>query len=162
MLELSLSSKLLLCGAIRTEHVHSCLSCRSRQCCWFVGHLGTEQRSIDVARTIGGGDVAQLVQHRTGTPQTQVRFPGAARDFSPRVNFQCRLSSGVRIPPCAIECIYISCARQISRSSCRSPVDYGNTKTPSMHRRVGSATLSQLALWQILGVPAGRVCVSFS
>ena len=24
-------------------------------------------------------------------------------------------------------------------------VDYGNTKTPSMHRRLGSATLSQLA-----------------
>ena len=38
------------------------------------------------------GDVAQLVEHRTVTPLTQVRFPGAARDFSPRVNFQCRLS----------------------------------------------------------------------
>ena len=39
-----------------------------------------------------GGDVAQLVEHRTVTPLTQVRFPGAARDFSPIVNFQCRLS----------------------------------------------------------------------
>ena len=39
-----------------------------------------------------GGDGAQLVEHRTGTPLTQVRFPGAARDFSPRINFQCRLS----------------------------------------------------------------------
>ena len=38
------------------------------------------------------GDVAQLVEHRPGTPLTQVRIPGAARDFSPRVNFQCRLS----------------------------------------------------------------------
>ena len=28
-----------------------------------------------------GGDVAQLVEHRTDTPLTQVRFPGAARDF---------------------------------------------------------------------------------
>ena len=37
------------------------------------------------------GDVAQLVEHRTGTPPPQVRFPGAARDFSPRVNFQCTL-----------------------------------------------------------------------
>ena len=54
-----------------------------------------------------GGDVAQLVERRTGTPQTQVRFPGAARDFSPRVNFQRRLSYGVRTPPCAIACIYI-------------------------------------------------------
>ena len=53
------------------------------------------------------GDVAQLVEHRTGTLPTQVRFPCAARDFSPRVNFQCRLSQGVRTPPCAIACISI-------------------------------------------------------
>ena len=39
-----------------------------------------------------GGDVAQLVEHRTGTPLIQVRFPGVARDFSPRVNFHCRFS----------------------------------------------------------------------
>ena len=54
-----------------------------------------------------GGDVAQLVEHRTGTPPTQVRFPGTARDFSPRVKYQCRLSYGVRTPPCTIACIYI-------------------------------------------------------
>ena len=31
----------------------------------------------------GGGYVAQLVEeHRTGTPPTQLRFPGTARDFS--------------------------------------------------------------------------------
>ena len=45
------------------------------------------------------GDVAQLVEHRTGTPPTQVRLPGAARDLSPKDNFQCRLSYGVRILP---------------------------------------------------------------
>ena len=28
-----------------------------------------------------GGDVAQLVECRTGTPLTQVRFSGATRDF---------------------------------------------------------------------------------
>ena len=56
----------------------------------------------------GDGDVAQLVGHRTGTPPpTPVRFSGAARDFSPIVKFQCRLSYGVRTPPCAIACIYI-------------------------------------------------------
>ena len=54
-----------------------------------------------------GGDVVQLVGHRTGTPLTQVRFPSAARDFSPRVNFQCRLSRGVRTPSCTIACMYI-------------------------------------------------------
>ena len=51
--------------------------------------------------------VALLVEHRTGTSPTQVRFPVAARDFSPRVNFQCRLSYGVRTPLCAIAYIYV-------------------------------------------------------
>ena len=46
-----------------------------------------------------GGDVAQLVEHWT--------FPGVTRDFSPRVNFHCRLSYGVRTPLCAVACIYI-------------------------------------------------------
>ena len=32
---------------------------------------------------MGGRDVAQLLERRTGTPLRQVRFPGAARDFSP-------------------------------------------------------------------------------
>ena len=31
------------------------------------------------------------------------------------------------------------------RCSCQSSVDYGNTKTPSMHSKLSSATLSQLA-----------------
>ena len=59
---------------------------------------------------LGCGGVAQLVEHWTGTPLTQVRFPGAARDFSPRVIFQCRLSHGVRITPCANVCINV-CGR---------------------------------------------------
>ena len=37
----------------------------------------------------------------------KVRFSGAGRDFSPRVNCQCTLSYGVRNPPCAIACIYL-------------------------------------------------------
>ena len=39
-------------------------------------------------RNVMDGDVAHLVERRTGTLVTQVRFSGAARDFSPRVNFQ--------------------------------------------------------------------------
>ena len=58
-----------------------------------------------------GGDVAQLLESRTGTPPRQVRIPGAARDFSPRVNLQCQLSYGVRTTLCAIACIYI-CAHE--------------------------------------------------
>ena len=61
----------------------------------------------DVDHTCWGGDVAQLIEYRTGTPPTLVRFPGAARDFSSRVNFLCRLSYGVRTSPCAIACIHI-------------------------------------------------------
>ena len=55
-----------------------------------------------------GGDVVQLVERRTGTPLTQVRFPGAARDFSPRGNLQGRLCYGVRTLPCGIACINIA------------------------------------------------------
>ena len=65
-------------------------------------------------------DVAQLVEHQAGTPPTQVRFPGAARDFSARVNCQCRLSYGFRTPPCAIACTYI----------------YAHVKEPVVHVRV--------------------------
>ena len=90
-------------------------------------------------------DVARLVERRTGTLPTQVRLSGAARDFSPRVNFQCRLSYDVRTPLCAVACIYI-CAHV------KDPVVHVRVrwmketlKTPSMHRRLGSATLSQLA-----------------
>ena len=53
------------------------------------------------------GDVAQLVERRTGMPLGRVRFPGAAREFSPRVNFQCRLSYSVCTLLCAIACINI-------------------------------------------------------
>ena len=60
-----------------------------------------------------------MVERRTGTPLTHVRFPGGARDFLP-VNFQCRLSYGVRTPPCAIACINIC----------------GHVKDPVVHVRV--------------------------
>ena len=52
-------------------------------------------------------DVVRLAERRTGQLPTQVLFPGAARVFSPGVNFQYRLSYGVRKVPCAIACIYI-------------------------------------------------------
>ena len=73
----------------------------------FAMHDYVSSKSVSHRCALTGGDVAQLVQHRTGTSPTQVRFPGAASRFSPRVNFQCRLSYGVRTPPCAFACIYI-------------------------------------------------------
>ena len=60
--------------------------------------------------TVGSGDMAQLVECWTGLPQRQVWFPRAARDYSPRVNFQRRFSHGVHTHPCVITCINI-CAR---------------------------------------------------
>ena len=98
-----------------------------------------------------GGDVAQLVEHPTGTPLTQVRFPGAGRDFSLRVNFQYRLSYGARSSPGATTCINISALVKDPVAPCQSAMDCGNTKTPRMHGRLGSATLSHLAFpgeWQ--------------
>ena len=54
-----------------------------------------------------GGDSAEMVEHGAGTLSTQVRFPAAVTEFFPGVRFQCRLSYGVRTPPCAIAFIYI-------------------------------------------------------
>ena len=70
-----------------------CLVCSNTgYSCWFL---------------LGEGMSLGWLKHTTVTPLTQVRFPGAARDFLPGVNFQCRLSIGVRTPPCAIACINI-------------------------------------------------------
>ena len=80
-----------------------------------------------------------MVEHQTVTPPRQVRFPGAARDLSLRVNFQCRFFYG------AIACIYICAHVKDPAVRVKSLVDYENAITPSMHRRLGSATLSQLA-----------------
>ena len=48
-----------------------------------------------------GRDVAHLVEHWTSSLLIQVWFPSAARDFSSRVIFQCRLYYNVCTPPCA-------------------------------------------------------------
>ena len=61
-----------------------------------------------IGKKPGVGMQLSWLEHRTGALPTHVPFPGAARDFSPRVHFQCRLSYGVRTLPCAIACIYIS------------------------------------------------------
>ena len=78
-----------------------------------------------------GGDVAQLLERRTVTPLKQVRFPGVARDLSPTVNIQCRLSFLCPYTPVCNRMHWHLCARK--RSCCspgQSSVDYGNTETP--------------------------------
>ena len=91
--------------------------------------------------TKNGGDVAQLVEHQTGTLLMQVRFPGAARYFFPRVHFQCRLSYVCPYTPVCNRIHLHLCARSKFCSPRQSSVDYGNTKTPSMHGRLGSPSL---------------------
>ena len=99
---------------------------------------------ITIWRTFVGMYLSWL-EHRTVTPLTQVRFPGAARNFSPRLNFQCRLSYVCPYTPVCNRMHLHLCARLRSCSSCQSAVNYGHTKTPSMHPRLGGTTLSQLA-----------------
>ena len=80
----------------------------------------------------GAGGVAQFVECRTGTPLTQLPFFQCGKGFFlPRVNFQCRLSFGVRTSLCAIACIkrFRACWRFCS--PCQSSVEYGNTQTAS-------------------------------
>ena len=93
---------------------------------------------------LGSGKKLSCLEHRTFMPLMQVRFPGA-RDFSPRVNFQWRLSYARLYTPVCNRMHEHLCARKRSHSPCPNSVDYGNTKTPSMHSRLGSTTLSQLA-----------------
>ena len=56
---------------------------------------------------VWGWDVAKLANCQSGTPLRQVHFPGAARDISLKVNFQCILSYDSRTPSCATTCINI-------------------------------------------------------
>ena len=63
------------------------------------------------------GDMAQLVQRPTEKPDailigmTRVRVPSEARDFSLRVDFQWRLSYGVRTAPVYYRMLQHLCAR---------------------------------------------------
>ena len=63
-------------------------------------HVDMVQTKFD-GYAVGWG-VAQLVELWTGVQLMQVQFPSAARDFSPTVSFQCRLSYGAHTPLRAI------------------------------------------------------------
>ena len=56
--------------------------------------------------------IAQLVQcwtEKPGVILTQVQLPGAGGDFSPIVNFQCRLSYGVCTVPVHMHQLLCAC-----------------------------------------------------
>ena len=145
----------------RKNEGHCTQTCRHYPCCWLQSAVGwgfsvcgggegaeglPSATIMTIRRRTLSGDVAQLVERPTGTPPLrQVRFPGAARDFSARVNFQCRLSYCLRWPPCVTACINI-CAHV------KDPLVHVEVrwiteplKTPCIRRSLGSATLSPLA-----------------
>ena len=51
------------------------------------------------AEDVGIWGCSSVVEHWTRMLLMQVHFPSVAMDFSPKVNFQCRLSHGVHAPP---------------------------------------------------------------
>ena len=74
--------------------------------CCCVWHAGTMQVSVfwklpEKVPAEGSSTRKLILLH---TLLRQVRSPGAVRDFSPRVNFQCRLSFSVCTPPCTSAC----------------------------------------------------------
>ena len=89
----------------------------------------------------GDGDVAELVRRQTRMLLRQVRFPDAARDFSPRVNCQRRISFGVRTALCAVACINI-CAHVKNPKRWQPCLCFGDTKIPHTLLGMGSAALA--------------------
>ena len=92
--------------------------------------------------SIRGWDVAQLVTASDRHTADAGSICLVARDFSQKINFQCRLSYGVWMPQCTVACINI-CAQV--KDPCQSLADYGNTKTASIHPWLGGAILLKLA-----------------
>ena len=102
-----------------------------------------------VAVSLGlDGDVAQLVERRTGTPLTQVRFPGAVRQgiFLPESTFSADfLTVSVQPPPpppavCNRTHKHL-CARYRSQTLAAIP-SVGHTKTLHALLGKGSAALA--------------------
>ena len=75
---------------------------------------------------------------------TQFQFPGEARDFSPRVNFHCKLSYGVRTTTCAIACTNIFAVKD-PKVHVTVWWIMETLQHPACTIGLGSASLSQLA-----------------
>ena len=104
-----------------------------------------------------GGSVTHLEEHPTGMPLTQVWFPGVARDFFPRVNFQCRLSYGVHTPH--VQLHSLTSVRKLKIvSPCQSSVDYGNAKHPACTIEcVAQLRSSLLSPWKATQISHGKI-----
>ena len=112
---------------------------RRMRCAWKCSTWATGEEGVR--------DVAQLIEYRTGTLPTQVRFPGAARDFLPESTFGADSLTVSVHPQCAIACIY-TCAPvkvPVVHARVRWIMETLKKTQKNMHCRLSSATLSQLA-----------------
>ena len=89
----------------------------------------------------GMAQLAERPTEKPGAMMTRVRVPGAARDFSPRVNFQCRLSYGARTAPVCNRMHRHLCARYNSQTLAAIPL-CGHTKILHTLIGMGSAALA--------------------
>ena len=97
-----------------------------------------------------GAETAQLIERpaeKPGAIRMRVRVPGAARDFSPGVNFPPELTSSADSltvsaqPPCAVACINTLCARYNSHTLAATPL-FGHTEILHTLIGMGSAALA--------------------
>ena len=82
---------------------------------------------------IYGLDVAELVEHQTGTLLTQVCFPRCGKRFFSQSTFS---ADSLTVSVTFLCAIHVKDPIVHVRS-----VDYGNTKMPKLHRRLGSTLL---------------------
>ena len=88
--------------------------------------------------------LAQLVEHPTEKPGAVPMWdqvPSAARDFSPRVNSQCRLSYRVCTAPC-VQMHVPPSARTLKIQTLAATPSCGHTKTLHTQIGMGSAALA--------------------
>ena len=78
---------------------------------------------------------------KPGSALTRVRLSGAARDFSPRVSYQCRLSYGVRSAPACNRMQQRLCGRSKSQTLAAIPL-FGQTKILHTLTGTGRAALA--------------------
>ena len=103
----------------------------------IVLHIGCRPHSL-------GARIAQLIECATqmsGAILTQIRVRDAARNFSLRGNFRCRLSSGVRTDPVCNRTHQHVCARYKSPTLAATPL-CGHTAIPHTLTEMGSAALA--------------------
>ena len=89
-----------------------------------------------------GAGIVQLVERpieKPGAVLTRVRVPGAARDFSSRVNFQCRLSYGVITSPSSPASLSV---RTLKIPTLAAIALFGHTKILHTLIGMGSAALA--------------------